>query len=134
MVVTAFDRLGRWLSAAIRTVETVTAARLSLRECIDYSAPTGPMLAGIFTSLAERELELMYERTAAARTDAGLRGRHTARPNGSPRPEPTGPLAAGRGESISDVVTSYCALAGRRDPGYAPWSEAAASRSERSVR
>jgi len=54
-------RLGRSLSAVIRTVETLTAVGVllrSLREGIDYSTPTGRMLAGIFASLAEYEREL----------------------------------------------------------------------------
>lgn len=111
VVVTALDRLGRSLSAVIRTVETLTAAGVllrSLREGIDYSTPTGRMLAGIFASLAEYERELMHERAAAARAAARLRGRHTGRP---PRLTP----AQGRqvrslrdgGESIADLVTSF---------------------------
>ncbi len=95
----------------IRTVETLTAAGVllrSLREGIDYSTPTGRMLAGIFASLAEYERELMHERAAAARTAARLRGRHTGRP-------PRLTLAQTRqvralrdgGESIADLVTSF---------------------------
>ncbi len=111
VVVTALDRLGRSLSAVIRTVETLTAAGVllrSLREGIDYSTPTGRMLAGIFASLAEYERELMHERAAAARTAARLRGRHTGRP---PRltPAQTRQVRALRdgGETIADLVTSY---------------------------
>jgi DNA invertase Pin-like site-specific DNA recombinase len=52
----------------------------SLREGIDYSTPTGRMLAGIFAALAGYERELMHERAAAARDAARLRGRHTGRP------------------------------------------------------
>jgi len=111
VVVTALDRLGRSLSAVIRTVETLTAAGVllrSLREGIDYSTPTGRMLAGIFASLAEYERELMHERAAAARTAARLRGRHTGRP---PRltPAQARQVRALRdgGESIADLVISY---------------------------
>jgi len=111
VVVTALDRLGRSLSAVIRTVETLTAAGVllrSLREGIDYSTPTGRMLAGIFASLAEYERELMHERAAAARAAARLRGRHTGRP---PRltPAQTRQVRALRdgGETIADLVTSY---------------------------
>jgi len=107
VVVTALDRLGRSLSAVIRTVETLTAKTgvllRSLREGIDYSAPTGRMLAGIFASLAEYERELMHERAAAR-----LRGRHTGRP---PRltPAQTRQVRTLRdgGESIADLVTSF---------------------------
>jgi len=83
VVVTALDRLGRSLSAVIRTVEILTVAGVllrSLREGIDYSIPTGRLLAGIFAFLAEYERELMHERPAAARTAARLRGRHSGRP------------------------------------------------------
>jgi len=92
-------------------VETLTAAGVllrSLREGIDYSTPTGWMLAGIFASLAEYERELMHERAAAARTAARLRGRHTGRP---PRltPAQTRQVRSLRdgGESIADLVTTY---------------------------
>jgi DNA invertase Pin-like site-specific DNA recombinase len=57
VVVASLDRLGRSLSGVIRTVETLTGAGVllrSLREGIDYSTPTGRMLAGIFAALAER--------------------------------------------------------------------------------
>jgi hypothetical protein len=64
-------------------VETLTERGVllrSLREGIDYSTPTGRMLAGIFTALAGYERELMHERAAAARQAARPRGRHTGRP------------------------------------------------------
>ena len=83
VVVVALDRLGRSLSGVIRTVETLTKAWVllrSLREGIDYSTPTGRMLAGIFASLAEYERALMHERAAAAREATRLRGPHTGRP------------------------------------------------------
>jgi DNA invertase Pin-like site-specific DNA recombinase len=84
VVVVALDRLGRSLSGVIRTIETLTGRGVllrSLREGIDYSTPTGRMLAGIFAALAGYERELMHERAAAARRAARLRGRHTGRPS-----------------------------------------------------
>jgi len=111
VVVVALDRLGRSLSSVIRTVEQLTTARVllrSLREGIDYSTPTGRMLAGIFAALAEYERGLMHERAAAARHAAQLRGRHTGRP---PRltPAQTRQVRALRegGESIKDLVRGF---------------------------
>jgi len=111
VVVVALNRLGRSLSSVIRTVEQLTAAGVllrSLREGIDYSTPTGRMLAGIFAALAEYERELMHERAAAARHAARLCGRHTGRP---PRLtiDQTRQLCALRdgGESINDLVRTF---------------------------
>jgi DNA invertase Pin-like site-specific DNA recombinase len=111
VVVIALDWLGRSLSGVIRTVETLAERQLllrSLREGIDYSNPTGRMLAGIFAALAGYERDLMHERAASARQAARLRGRHTGRP---PR------LTAAQvrqiralrdgGESINELASSY---------------------------
>jgi DNA-binding transcriptional ArsR family regulator len=111
VVVIALDRLGRSLSAAIRTIEQLTETGVllrSIREGIDYSTPTGRMLAGIFTALAGYERELMHERAAAAREAARLRGRHTGRP---PRlnqvhARQVRALRAG-GESIAELMRTF---------------------------
>lgn len=111
VVVVALDRLGRSLSGVIRTVETLTGAGVllrSLREGIDYSTPTGRMLAGIFAALAEYERELMHERAAAAREAARLRGRHTGRPSRLSTDQMRQVRALrGSGESIADLVRSF---------------------------
>ena len=83
VVVTALDRLGRSLTGVIATIETLTEAGVllrSLREGIDYSTPTGKMLAAIFAALAGYERELMHERASAARAAARSRGQRTGRP------------------------------------------------------
>lgn len=83
VVVTALDRLGRSLTGVIATIETLTEHGVllrSLREGIDYSTPTGKMLAAIFAALAGYERELMHERAAAARAAARARGQRTGRP------------------------------------------------------
>ncbi len=111
VVVVSLDRLGRSLSGVIRTMETLADAGVllrSLREGIDYSTPTGRMLAGIFAALAGYERELMHERAAAARAAARARGRHTGRP---PRLTPdqirqVRKLRAG-GESIGELVAGF---------------------------
>ena len=111
MVVVALDRLGRSLSGVIRTVETLTEAGVllrSLREGIDYSTPTGRMLAGIFAALAGYERELIHERAAAAREAARLRGRHTGRPPKLSTDQIRQVRALREsGESISDLVRSF---------------------------
>ena len=111
VVVVALDRLGRSLSGVIRTVERLTEAGVllrSLREGIDYSTPTGRMLAGIFASLAEYERDLMHERAAAAREAARLRGRHTGRPPKLTTDQARQVRALRQsGESISGLVRSF---------------------------
>jgi DNA invertase Pin-like site-specific DNA recombinase len=111
VVVVALDRLGRSLSGVIRTVETLTEAGVllrSLREGIDYSTPTGRMLAGIFAALAGYERELIHERAAAAREAARLRGRHTGRPPKLSTDQIRQVRALREsGESISDLVRSF---------------------------
>lgn len=83
LVVQALDRLGRSLSQIIQAADELRADGIVLRalkEGIDYSTPTGRMLAGIFGSLAEYERELMLERVADARAAARTRGMLTGRP------------------------------------------------------
>ena len=112
VTVVALDRLGRSLSAVIRTIERLTEQEVllrSLREGIDYSTSTGRMLAGIFAALAEYERELIHERAAtAARAAARLRGRHTGRP---PRltPAQTRQVRSLRtgGETINELVRTF---------------------------
>jgi len=111
VVVAALDRLGRSLSAVIRTVETLTTAGVllrSLREGIDYSTSTGRMLAGIFAALAEYERELIHERAATARAAARLRGRHTGRPPrlSAAQTRQVRSLRTG-GESITELVRTF---------------------------
>ena len=82
-VVVALDRLGRFLSGVIRTLEDLTAAGVLLRsprEGIDYAISAGKVLAGIFAALAGYERDLMHERAAAARHAALARGQHVGRP------------------------------------------------------
>ena len=113
VVVTALDRLGRSLTGVIATIETLTEHGVllkSLREGIDYSTPTGKMLAGIFAALAGYERELMHERANAARAAARARSGHTGRP---PRlsvdqVRQVRALRAG-GESVPSLMAGYAA-------------------------
>lgn len=111
VVVVSLDRLGRSLSGVIRALETLTEAGVllrSLREGIDYSTPTGRMLAGIFAALAGYERELMHERAAAARAAARARGRRTGRP-ARLTPAQVRQVRALRegGESIGELVAGF---------------------------
>ena len=113
VVVVALDRLGRSLSGMIATIETLTEAGVllrSLREGIDYSTPTGKMLAGIFAALAGYERELMHERANAARAAARARGGHTGRPPrlSADQVRQVRALRAG-GETVPSLMTSYAA-------------------------
>lgn len=150
VVVIALDRLGRSLSGDDSHRGDADRGRLllrSLREGIDYSTPTGWMLAGIFAALAGYERELMHERAAAAREAARLRGRHTGRPARLTQAQAREVCALrNSGESISELVRSYgvsratiyraCATATRPRPHRAssPRREPAASRGTWAVR
>ena len=83
LVVIALDRLGRSMIHVIETIEMLNKRGVilkSLRENLDFSTPTGRLMASIFASLAEYERELIKERAAAARTAAHARGKQTGRP------------------------------------------------------
>jgi DNA invertase Pin-like site-specific DNA recombinase len=83
VVVVALDRLGRSLTNMLHTIEILSDRGVqlrSLREDIDFSTPTGRLMASIFGSLAEYERRLIAERASAAREAAAARGRRTGRP------------------------------------------------------
>jgi len=83
IVVVALDRLGRSMMHVIETIELLNERGIilrSLRESIDFSTPTGKMMAAVFAAMAEYERDLIKERAAAARAAASARGRHTGRP------------------------------------------------------
>lgn len=85
VVVVALDRLGRSLTGIIETIGELQRrdiSLVSLRESLDFTTPTGKMMASIFAALAEYEVDLKAERAAAAREAAAARGRHTGRPRG----------------------------------------------------
>lgn len=83
VVVVALDRLGRSLTGIIDTISELQSRGVSLvsiRESLDFTTPTGKMMASIFAALAEYEVDLKAERATAAREAAAARGRHTGRP------------------------------------------------------
>lgn len=83
ITVVALDRLGRSIVHAIETIELLNRRGIvlkSLREDLDFSTPAGRLMATMFSALAEYELALIRERSAAARQAAAARGKQTGRP------------------------------------------------------
>lgn len=83
VVVWRLDRLGRSLSHVVQTAADLHERGINivgLNDGIDYSTPTGRMLAGILATLAEYERTLINERAEAAREAARIRGRQVGRP------------------------------------------------------
>jgi len=82
IVVVGIDRLGRNAAEVMTTIRELGERRIvmrSLREGIDTSNATGRMVAGVLASLAELELELGRDRTAA-RDARRARGQSIGRP------------------------------------------------------
>jgi DNA invertase Pin-like site-specific DNA recombinase len=83
VVVSSIDRLGRDAAEVMLTIKDLRDKEIglrSLREGIDTSNATGRMIAGVFASLAELELELQRERRAAAKAARKARGLSIGRP------------------------------------------------------
>lgn len=83
VVVWRLDRLGRSLSHVVRTAEELHKRGILIRginDGVDYSTPTGRMLAGILAALAEYERTLINERAQVAREAARARGKQVGRP------------------------------------------------------
>ena len=83
VIVSSIDRLGRDCAEVMMTVKELRDKDIvirSLREGIDTSNATGRMVAGVFASLAELELELQRERKAAAKAARKARGLAIGRP------------------------------------------------------
>src|SRR5271170_5966007 len=82
IVVVGIDRLGRNAAEVMTTIRDLCERGIvlrSLREGIDTSNATGRMVAGVLASLAELELELGRDRTAA-RDARRARGQSIGRP------------------------------------------------------
>lgn len=83
IVVVGIDRLGRNAAEVMTTIRELGEKGIvlrSLREGIDTSNASGRMVAGVFASLAELELELGRERRSAAREARRVRGQPIGRP------------------------------------------------------
>lgn len=83
IVVWRLDRLGRSLSHVVRTAEDLHQRGIMIRglnDGVDYSTPTGRMIAAILAALAEYERTLIAERAQVAREAARARGKQVGRP------------------------------------------------------
>jgi len=77
LVVHALDRLGRSLPHLVKILATLAERNITLvsfRENLDLSTAQGRLIAGIFSVLAEYELNIIRERTRAGMRSAKARG------------------------------------------------------------
>lgn len=82
LVVHALDRLGRSLPHLVKIISTLSESNITLisyRENLDLGTAQGRMLAGLFSVLANYELELIRERTRAGMRAAKARGSQIGR-------------------------------------------------------
>lgn len=84
LVVENLDRLGRTSLEVIATVKALADDGVVIRSKaqgeLDPSTATGRLMIGMFSMLAEFEVDLKAERAASAREAAAARGKHTGRP------------------------------------------------------
>ena len=83
LIVWRLDRLGRNMRSIVNTLHDLTERGItvrSLHDGVDTSTSTGRMVAGILTSIAEYERELVRERTALKLAHARKSGVKFGRP------------------------------------------------------
>src|SRR5271155_3784386 len=86
LIVWKLDRLGRDLRHLVNTVHDLTARNIGFKvltghgATIDTTTPSGKLVFGFFSALAEFERELIVERTKAGLAAARARGRCGGRP------------------------------------------------------
>ena len=83
LIVWRLDRLGRNMRSIVNTIHDLTERGITLRSLqdgVDTSTSTGRMVAGILTSNAEYERELVRERTALKLAHARKSGVKFGRP------------------------------------------------------
>lgn len=83
LIVWRLDRLGRNMRSIVNIIHDLTERRITLRSLqdgVDTSTSTGRMVAGILTSIAEYERELVKERTALKLAHARKSGVKFGRP------------------------------------------------------
>jgi DNA invertase Pin-like site-specific DNA recombinase len=83
VVVWKLDRLGRGLRDLIDVVNALASRGVGLRslhESIDTTTPAGKLTFHVFAALAQREAEVLRERTRAGLAAAHARGHRPGRP------------------------------------------------------
>jgi DNA invertase Pin-like site-specific DNA recombinase len=110
VVVWRLDRLGRSLSHVVQTAEQLHKQGINvigLNDGVDYSTPTGQMMAGILATLAQYERTLINERANAAREAARSRGKQVGRPRSISADQLRAVKAMkNAGESMATICTS----------------------------
>lgn len=111
VVVTAIDRLGRSVAEVTRTIAELGERGIllrALREGVDTATPTGRAVATIMATLAELELQLGYERRAAARESRRARKLPATKPHKltHDRQEQLRRLAA-TGEPVRELAAAF---------------------------
>ena len=85
VVVSRFNRLGRSRAHLIDLVDELVRKGINFKALdlgIDTSTPSGKLVIGIFSSLAEYDREMILEKTRAGQILAKSKGKHIGRPAG----------------------------------------------------
>lgn len=85
VVVSRFNRLGRSRAHLIDLVDELAKKGITFKALdlgIDTSTPSGKLVIGIFSSLAEYDREMILEKTRAGQLLAKAKGKHIGRPAG----------------------------------------------------
>ena len=85
VIVSRFNRLGRSRAHLIDLIDELVKLGVNFKALdlgIDTSTPSGKLVIGIFSSLAEYEREMILEKTRAGQLLAKAKGKHIGRPAG----------------------------------------------------
>ena len=85
VVVSRFNRLGRSRIHLIDLVDELVKKGINFKALdlgIDTSTPSGKLVIGIFSSLAEYDREMILEKTRVGQLLAKAKGKHIGRPDG----------------------------------------------------
>lgn len=83
ILVWKLDRFGRSLADLVATLEelrTLNVSFVSLTEALDFSTPAGRAMAGMLSTFAEFERDIIRERVRAGIANAREKGKNHGRP------------------------------------------------------